>query len=78
MEGKADIVQMKNQMVLGAGGRSSIIGESVEKLKREVKDNRIMTFRELEGSNKSEMRRDPSQDSEIDPAAWIGLRKSGS
>ena len=57
---------------------SALIGESVEKLKREVKDNRVMTFRELEGSNKNELRRDPSQDSEIDPASWIGLRKTGS
>ena len=65
---------MKKEM----SGSAALIGESVEKLKREVKDNRVMTFRELEGSNKSELKRNPSQDSEIDPAAWISLRQTGS
>ena len=54
-----------------------LIGESVEKLKREAQDKHFMTVKELDESDMKDLRK-PSQDSEIDPAAWIGLRKSGS
>ena len=54
-----------------------LIGESVEKLKREAQDKHFMTVKELDDTDKKNLRK-PSQDSEIDQATWIGLRKSGS
>ena len=71
MDGRAEIAEIKKEM------SGMLIGESVEKLKREAQDKHFMTVKELDESGMKDLRK-PSQDSEIDPAAWIGLRKSGS